>query len=154
MSRQTRRTREIVGCIIPPGLHWAKYLVHVSDGTYEIMYEGDLMDVCRRGDCVNGHVVTREKRAYDDWDAGPELHTTPADLLDEHTIHLRWADVAAGHQVGIRRAAEELIERATGKYPVEELVIDDLTTKFDDPRPSRPARRRSRPSVTRRRNAT
>lgn len=47
VNRKTRGTHEIVGCIVLPGLQWAKYLVRVANGTYEIMYEGDLMDVCR-----------------------------------------------------------------------------------------------------------
>lgn len=104
MNRKTRGAREIVGCIVLPGLQWAKYLVRVANGTYEIMYKGDLMNACRRGECSNGTVVTREKRSYDDWDASPELHTFPPDLLDERTIRLSWADVTDDHRADVERA--------------------------------------------------
>lgn len=136
VNRKTRGTHEIVGCIVLPGLQWAKYLVRVANGTYEIMYEGDLMDVCRRGECSNGAVITREKRSYDDWDAGPELHTFPPDLLDERTIRLSWAHVTDDHRADVERAATELVERATGRRPTEKLVINDLTATSNDSEPT------------------
>ena len=114
-SRRKKTEYKILGLVILPGLQWSKYLVEDAKGNHRLLYEHEVMDLCRDERVTNGTVIVREKRAYDDWDAGAELHVFPPNLLDTNYVRVTTEAWVDDRDKAVRDATKQLIRIASSR---------------------------------------